>query len=194
MHEAERDFAGSLVVAGPTPPTEERFVQEKALAHFFFDAVSCLDSLFYAFYAVGAVLDPGSFPFSTEDDRRQVTALSSANRYAAKWPEATFSILLQDVVGSARSKELRRHRIILFHRTNPGRYATSDTEVRLHPSLVSEAPMFPVDLDLHFLDARRKWIDEVIQDLLRGFCFFLNDLSVGQSQEPDEIQSSLFAA
>lgn len=186
MHEAQREFAGSLVVGGLMPAPEERFIQEKALVHFFFDGVSCVEALAFSAYAIGAHLIPAKFPFDEKTQSRIDLAFTS-KAFASAWSEEPLTKELAGIENSSEWKNLKQFRNLLSHRGHPtrtfefpdGAEGSIETSIQAdflpirQPNSKPPGSPFPMSLDLEFFSSRRRWLDQKVSQTLRELHQFM---------------------
>ncbi|MDO8566097.1 MAG: hypothetical protein Q7S04_02870 [Candidatus Moranbacteria bacterium] len=131
---------------GPTPPPEERYMQEKALFDFFSAGFSVFESTFYGLYVIGAFLSPTLFSLSSQKEQQQITPNRTRDTFTRAFPSDpilnTFSALFMD----PEYQKWREIRNVLTHRTAPGR--------RIYVSIGSDdAPPTEWKLNNSVLDA-----------------------------------------
>jgi hypothetical protein len=108
----------------PQPPLEEYQAQEEAFM-FFLAGFAVIESLAYALFALGAMLQPANFPMSTDDARQAIKPTLTKKKFAihfASTPvEAALSAFLADLLADPTYKKWRLIRNALAHRTAPPR-------------------------------------------------------------------------
>jgi len=119
--EYDQLFTASIVKHGSGPPHEERYRQERDLFGFFNNGFSIFESLSYAMFAAGSMLQPGHFPLATPRQKRAISVSTTIAAYKAAYPSDSIAPMLDATVKDPSLQELRDIRNVLSHRTAPGR-------------------------------------------------------------------------
>jgi len=110
---AARDDHEDLL--GVLDPSGDMYRQDKALAHFFVDAVSSVECFVVACHHLGAVLRPDAFDTSTANLAR-VKLKFVAGAYAEAFPESMLGAALTSMAGSDLFAGMKAYRNTLAHR------------------------------------------------------------------------------
>lgn len=119
--DAGAEFQSLLKFHGASPPPLERYLQERALFDFFSSGFSVFESLFYALFAIGALLEPDGFPLATSKDEQRISPSSTAAAYKKAFMGDAFIDVFDEIFQDLAYKDWREVRNILTHRTAPGR-------------------------------------------------------------------------
>jgi hypothetical protein len=151
----EAEFSASVTRHGDAPPQPERYLQDRALFGFFVHALSTLEALSFALYALGHTVRPAAFRLRNEQDRRNVTLERTAAAFARAFPAEPLAEALRRTVASPDRRTIKRVRDILAHRGQPGRRmffstsASSQQPARWIRGLTIRPAM---------LEAKRRWL------------------------------------
>lgn len=154
-------YTDSVTRAGNTPPYPDRYLQDEELFNFFTTGHSAVESACYAFYAVGAMIQPCSFPFTTDTHRRKVDPNWTADKFAKAFPGAPIVTALQTMLASQQYIEWKTIRNILNHRTAPGRFISiggGQTAV--------EWKTVNISLDQMTTASRLTWLAQTLEGLI----------------------------
>jgi hypothetical protein len=113
---ADSSFTASVRKSGTGPAFDERQVQEEALFVFFVAGLSAIESLAYALYAMGAMLQPGHFPMSTEKHFRAIEPKFMQQKFATSFAGTPVALAITALVGDAAYTRWCEIRNVLAHR------------------------------------------------------------------------------
>ncbi len=114
-------FIKLLKQDGSTPPPEERHLQEKTLFYHFSSCFSVFESVFYALYSIGSIINTSFFSMKSEKDLQKISIASTQTAFENAFPSDPIVLAFQKLIGDNEFKKLRTVRNILTHRTAPGR-------------------------------------------------------------------------
>ena len=138
--ECHIDYLDLVSEYGEGPPTEVRYLQEKALFGFFTSGLAAIECFSFALHALGAHVSSGRFPI---DDKslRQVTPTSVSKKYRSQWPNSALSESLSNLVEDSQFELWKDIRNVLSHRAAPPRhhYLNSGSEWAIEEAGMSDA-------------------------------------------------------
>ena len=125
----------AAIAATDAASIERRYQQERSLFAMFSNGFSAFESYFYGMFAIGAILQPGSFPLKTEKDQQNVSPTSTNRAYERAFPADPILTDFRKIFDAAEYREWREIRNILTHRAAPGRtiYVSIDTDEDIAP-------------------------------------------------------------
>lgn len=121
LADADAFLAHSFKAHGTAPPMPERMRQEHALFSFVSCALSCLDSIGYAFFAACSILSPSAFPLTTEAERKKITIQHTGSALMAEYPGDRLGVLVDTVHRHPTFRSLSDWRNVAVHRSTVGR-------------------------------------------------------------------------
>jgi hypothetical protein len=142
------EFSQSVNQHGDGPAQPERYLQDRALFGFFVNALSTLEALAFALYAIGHTVRAGAFRLTTERHRRNVSPERTAAVFAKAFPTDPLAQALVATLSSPERRTLEKVRNVLAHRGQPGRrmFLSTGTSTQqpagwirgltIHPSMV----------------------------------------------------------
>lgn len=164
---AEHDeaFTESVSKFGDTPDSSERYNQERDLFGFFVTGLSAIECACYGLFAVGSMLYPNEFPFTTDTDRRKVSPVSTLKKYRKVSTTEGLVQVLQRITNERQYRNWMYARNILAHRSSPGRkiYLTVGGPAETH---TTEWELQGIPIDSTATASRRKWLANSLRDLL----------------------------
>ncbi len=105
---AEHDeaFTESVKEFGDAPALSERYNQERNLFGFFVTGLSAIECACYGLFAIGSMLHPNGFPFTTADDKRLVSPKRTLEKYEAKdaFPREGLVCVLRRIMDDSQYK------------------------------------------------------------------------------------------
>lgn len=156
---------------GVTPQTADMwYAQQKELFDFFMNGLATIENVCYGLFAVGSILDTQQFPIATENNLRDIGAISTACKFANLFANETISSTLEQLTASQEFNEWRDIRRVLFHRGLPGRIISL--------TLGGGEPLYGgtqwgqgvwgqgIPIDENTTVSRRRWLAETLRDLL----------------------------
>jgi len=160
--EHNKAFIKSIKRAGNSPPSSERYIQEKELFNFFVNGLSVIESLFYGLFAIASMIDSANFPIKTKKDMRAITPEETARKFEKLFPMESISDVLKKVNGSKKFIEWKTIRNILAHRSSPRRsfYAGG-------PENGQAQWIHNISIDKDTTALRYKWLIKTITDIMR---------------------------
>ncbi|MGH7686780.1 MAG: hypothetical protein ACREN2_08190 [Candidatus Dormibacteria bacterium] len=163
-----RQYIASVDHAGNSPRSVERYNQESYLFAFFTTALSTLECTCYALSAMGALILPGEFRMSTDDERSKICIRSTQRGYKANFREEAVTACLDSLVSDVRLKTLSSVRNVLVHRVAPPRhfYRGGDRD--------GEADWgdFAIPLNRETTGEYREWLGTAVTSLVDGAAAF----------------------
>jgi hypothetical protein len=117
------DFTSSIIKHGNSPSQPERYNQEKLLYNFFVTGLSIIESLGYALYAIGSIIDKNNFPISSKKDLKNIWIESTISKFKKSnlLKNISIALILEELTKSKDYKDWKDIRNILAHRSAPGR-------------------------------------------------------------------------
>jgi hypothetical protein len=156
----DANYSESIRGTGNTPGFPDQYIQDQELFNFFVTGLSTIESLYYGCYALGYMLAPRSFPFSTERDKSGVRP-DSTSRAFRRASSGQIAIILQSILDSPEYKEWKNVRNILTHRTSPGRLISLGGSVT-----PVEWKTIGMQFDGMTAVSRRKWLAGSVESLV----------------------------
>lgn len=114
-------FARHFAKYGSSPSSQERYHQERSIFDFYSAAVSCLDAVTFAIFAIASLKHGTTFPLSTEKDEKNATPDKLLAKLQANFPSDTITGAWEALCSNPQNKEIRDIRNVLTHRISPGR-------------------------------------------------------------------------
>jgi len=143
---------------------KERYNQEHHLFAFFFSGLAALESLHYALFAVGALVEPSKFSMASEADLKSITPSKTARSYSETFPGDMLSNAMDMLVKDATFMEWIDVRNILSHRTAPGR----TFHAAAHGEDGGKATwLHGINIDDRTTSSRRLWLSKSLSDILQ---------------------------
>lgn len=115
------DFTASIDEAGAADNHDQRYRQERHLFGFFSNGFSTFEAFFYGMFAIGAILQPASFPLATPKDQQAVSPSSTERAFTTAFRGDPLLASFQAIFSDAAYREWKEIRNVLTHRTAPGR-------------------------------------------------------------------------
>lgn len=170
---AEHDeaFTEHAKIHSVWPPHDQRYFQERHLFEFFVNGQSALECLCYAFFSLGFIADPPTFPMSTDQNLRSISPERTRDNFNSAFPGSLLAVKLGLAVSSTEYKEWKEARNVLSHRTHPGRVLHHVMGGSEHSTWMA----FP--LDNNTTRARRTWLANQLATLLAECSSFIDTLS-----------------
>jgi hypothetical protein len=167
----DKAFTRSIKKFGDAPPNPERYKQERDLFGFFVNGLAAIESLYYAVFAIGSMLEPVNFNVDTPQDLRSINPESTNSQFKKVFPEESFNTILSRVTSSPEFRAWKEVRNILAHREAPGR------TIFLSNSGSSPAALWKVGipLDANTTASRRKWLAETLGLLIKETDIFTSN-------------------
>lgn len=168
--EYQSNFEASFTApSGVTPPTDDHYLQERALFGFFVSGLACLECFAFALHAIGAYYKPGTFDVS-QKRLMEITPKSVANLLKEAWPNAAVTGAMRSLVDDDMFRKWKSIRNVLGHRAVPPRAIeiTPGSGVRSTWQLVKYQFLDddePLDT---MMPPRRHWLEKRIRDLWDG--------------------------
>lgn len=119
--ECATQFARHFAKYGSSPPGQERYRQERSIFDFYSAAVSCLDTVAFAIFAIASLKHGTTFLLSKNEDEKNATPHKLLLKLKATFPDDLITGAWSRLSSDQRTKEIRDIRNVLTHRTNPGR-------------------------------------------------------------------------
>ncbi len=132
----EGDYFTASIGSPDTPANlEQRYRQEHYLFGFFSNGFSAFEAYFYGLYALGALMQPGSFQIASPREQQAISPTTTIQAYTRAFAGDPILAALQTVMADAAYREWKEIRNILTHRTAPGRtiFVSIDTDQALAP-------------------------------------------------------------
>jgi hypothetical protein len=135
------------------------------------NALSTLEALSFALYAIGHTVRPRAFRLSTEGDRQNVNPERTAAAFKHAFPTEPIVQALRATLSSPERRTLKKVRNVLAHRGQPGRKmylaagASKEPPARwirgltIHPSMV---------------ERKRSWLARRLRVVLRAADAFVS--------------------
>jgi len=168
--ELDNKFTQSIHRAGDAPVQPERFIQDQALFDFFVNGLAAIESLCYGSFALGNLLAPVGFPFTTEREKRSVTPEATRDAFIRTFP-GSLTNSLRVLCSSTEYDQWRSARNLLAHRIAPGRHTFAGVGSDA-PNPASIMMTLQIPLDLNTTSVRRSWLTTTVLALLTA----VNDL------------------
>lgn len=162
---AEHDeaFTKSVNEFGDTPGRSERYNQERDLFGFFVTGLSAIECACYGLFAIGSMLSPTGFPFTTDRARRNVNLNKTLEEYKNAYPNEGVVRVLQRIINEQQYIDWKYARNVLAHRSNPGRIIYGSTR---GPANTTEWELQGIPIDSTATASRREWLANSLRDLL----------------------------
>ncbi|MGA3296449.1 MAG: hypothetical protein ABSD41_03255 [Candidatus Bathyarchaeia archaeon] len=161
---AEHDgaFTESIGRAGNSPPSPERYVQERELFCFFVTGMSTIESFCYSLFAIGSMLDAQTFPLETAEGKRDVTPKMTIDKFGTAFPCEIITSILKRLNDSQEYWDWRTMRNILSHRSTPSR------QFFRGGGHDGNAVWGGILIDENTTVSRRRWLANNLSDLLEA--------------------------
>lgn len=156
----DANYSESIRGTGNTPGFPDRYIQDQELFNFFVTGLSTIECLYYGCYALGYMLDPTRFPFSTDRDKRRVKPGSTSLAFQQAF-SGQIATTLQSILDSPEFNEWKNVRNILTHRTSPGRLISLGGSVA-----PAEWKTIGIQFDEMTTVSRRKWLAGSVESLV----------------------------
>ena len=162
---AEHDeaFTESVNEFGDTPGRSERYNQERNLFGFFVTGLSAIECACYGLFAIGSMLHPTGFPFTTDEDRSNVNPKKTRNKYQNAFPKEGITRALQRITNEQQYENWKGIRNVLAHRSNPGRIIYGSIR---GPANTTEWVLQGIPIDSTTTASRREWLANSLRDLM----------------------------
>jgi hypothetical protein len=161
--ESDEAFTKSIKQFGNSPPMSERYVQERELFSFFVAGRSAIESLCYALFAIGSMLDAAIFPLLTPEDKKNVNPEMTRDKFGKAFPSDIITSDLKRLTESQAYRDWRTMRHILSHRSTPGRRFFRGGE---HDGDAVWGEKILIDENTTV--SRRRWLVKTLGDLLEA--------------------------
>jgi len=175
-------FTASVERAGGSPPSSERYVQERELFNFFVNGLATMESLCFGLFAIGSMLALPDFPIATPKDLRRITPEWTAKAYASAFPGEQITNALGQLIGEQCFIKWNEVRNVLAHRSAPGRAHFRASAVSIPSGDASAAVNTPSDppstwlngipIDANTTSVRRAWLADTARELLEATATF----------------------
>lgn len=180
MTEAEGTYVATVAQSNDTP--ENIWVQDTALFDFFTNAVSALECLCFACFALAAQLQPTGFPMKSEKNLRAIIPKTVIDKFEMLYPRESVASVLKTIFDSTQYEELLNIRNVLSHRGNPPRHyhatlnltpGAPPQNVFLGGSQGAPPTWHGFVLDTEALGHRRVWVAQSVRDLVAALSAFV---------------------
>jgi hypothetical protein len=180
--DSEQTYLSTVPLSNDT--YENVYMQDSALFSFFTNAVSVLEVLCYACFAIAAQLQPTSFPMKTSDDLRKISPHFVSDQFTFIYPSVCLTKALTALAADEEFKKLKDVRNTLSHRGNPSRsynvtFDFTPGKPAQHLYLggsKGEPPTWKgIRLDSAALSERRAWVVGHVDSLVSTALAFAND-------------------
>lgn len=121
VDECTTQFARHFAKYGSSPSSQERYCQERNIFDFYSAAVSCLDTVAFAIFAIASLKHGAAFPLSDAGDEAKVRPDKLLPKLNSNFSSDAITGAWSTLFSDPRNKEIRDIRNVLTHRTNPGR-------------------------------------------------------------------------
>ena len=160
------DFTSTIIKHKGSASTEVRYQQERALFGFFTNALSALEAAFYGIYAIGGLVKPGCFPFTSAKEQQAVNPASTRTIYDKVFPSDPIISVFDRVLKDGAYQELKQIRNILAHRSAPGRQIY--LQLGNSEPIPEEWKLLNIPLDDKLTAIRRAALAQLLAELLQG--------------------------
>lgn len=165
------EFTASIGSADAAGNLDQRYRQERYLFGFFGNGFSTFESFFYGMFAIGAMLDPSTFPLSLPKEQQAVSPASTNRAYLRAFVGDPILTVFQGVLDDTAYREWKEVRNVLTHRTAPGRtiFVSIDSDAEL-PAVwkINNIP-----LDVNTVSTRRAHAARLLGVLLNAAVNFV---------------------
>ena len=174
---AEHDEAFAASIRREASQTET-YIQERELFGFFVTGWSAIESLFYALYAIGAMLNRQRFPIIRPEDMRAINPKNTASKFNKAFKSDPLTEVLRHTTSRQEYKDWKEIRNVLLHRIAPSRSHNIRIEIDGDPLTIEKAYTRGVSwwegipLDDTTTAARRKWLAATLVDVLKAAATF----------------------
>lgn len=176
-------FTASVERAGGSPPSSERYVQERELFNFFVNGLATMESLCFGLFAIGFMLALPDFPIATPKDLQRITPESTAKAYASAFPGEKITDALGQLTGDQSFIKWKEVRNVLAHRSAPRRAHSRTIAVSIPSGDAPATVNTPSDppptwlngvlIDVNTTSARRAWLADVTHKILEAAATFV---------------------
>ncbi len=171
-------FTASVQDAGTTPPQPARYIQEREFFNFLVNGLATIESLCYAFFAIGAMMDAHNFPIATPKDLLRITPKLTDERYALAFSGEAVSGSMARLLASEEYKDWKETRGLLAHRSVPGRMIRLTVSATIAWGKGPASPNPPpeertrwtngIAIDATTTSSRRAWLAATTDELLEA--------------------------
>lgn len=147
--ECAAQFTRHFTKYGSSPSSLERYRQERTIFDFYSAAVSCLDAVTFAIFAIASLKHDTTFPLSNDEDEKKVSPGKLLHKLEATFASDTITGVYSSLSSDPRNDEIRAIRNVLTHRTSPGRahnvggVLDGQTEWQLHGRTMTKDFLVP---------------------------------------------------
>lgn len=166
--EYSSDFTELMQLSGGNPSFQEQYLQEKYLFNFFINGLSVLESTCYSLFAMGALIKPSGFPFTTPEEKRKVFPKNTKKRYCENFAGENITNLIAELVSSTEYIDWQDTRNILAHRVVPGRIISASTTNMNNPDVWRNG----ITLDTNTTTSRLFWLTNQLTSLITSINAF----------------------
>ena len=117
--EHDKAFTEAITVANCTH--EDLYIQDRELFLFFVTALSTIESICYAAFALASMLRPSNFPLASNKDRARVGVVTVRKAFGKSYPNRDITRRLDALIGDPAFGEITDARNIQAHRQLPQR-------------------------------------------------------------------------
>jgi hypothetical protein len=152
----------------------ELYNQERELFGFFVTGWSAIESLCYALFAIGAMIDRKRFPILTQKDMRTIEPGKTTSKYYSAFNKTLLTESLRKTTTSQEYKDWKEIRNVLLHRITPSRNIAIRMEVSDNPptieSVYSKGVSWwqEIPLDEATTAERRSWLAKTLGEVLHA--------------------------
>ena len=170
---AEHDAAFTKSVVGqPSPPPDERYLQDHNLFAFHACAASCIECFFFGAYCFAAIHDAAAFPVASARELRQLYPNGVHQSFVSRYPDSVLTKAMSACLADTTYLAIKEHRDALSHRGSPGRTyfaggpQDGKTMIPENPKDPSARWSYNLEIDEETTSARMKWLGATTSTLL----------------------------
>jgi hypothetical protein len=184
---AEHDQAFTEAIAVANCTHEDLYIRDRALFLFFVTALSTIESICYAAFALASMLRPSDFPLGSNKDRARVSVETVRKAFGTFYPNRDITLTLGGLTADPTFRQISDARNIQAHRQLPQRTLSvsltlsSDPAARMAGSVETQVSiddrstphgMHTMVLDLQTTASRRRWLVDTTKRLVDGLAGF----------------------
>lgn len=147
---------------------EQRYEQERQLLSFFVNAQSAIESCCFGIYHIGRLKNAA---FNRSED--EVTPAAARSEFEDEYPGSKLASELAKLVRDAMWKDIKRIRVILFHRMHPGTTIYLSLSGSATPPRPAEWTGRGVVLEPSLVNGPRAWLATEVSTLVAATLDFV---------------------